>query len=139
MLNAVLIGMVSRLVGPFIVAPTLAATTLIGYAAHPKFGRVTIVGAILGSGVAIPWLLEVFGVLDRTYAFRDGKLELSSDVIRFSAAPVQFAFALLLVLLLVVVAAFSRTLAHRQREASQQLELQAWHLRQIVPTRDGRR
>ena len=73
--------MVSRLVGPFIITPSLAAATLIGYAAHPKFGRVTIVGAILGSGVAIPWLLEVFGVLDRTYAFRDGKLELSSDVV----------------------------------------------------------
>jgi hypothetical protein len=34
-INAVLIGLICRIVGPFIVAPTLATTTLMAYAAHP--------------------------------------------------------------------------------------------------------
>jgi len=46
--------------------------------------------------------------------------------------PVQFALALLLVALFGVVAVLSRTMAERQRESSRQVELQAWHLRQLV-------
>jgi hypothetical protein len=106
---------------------------MIAYAAHPRFGRIGVVGAILGAGVAVPWLLELVGVLEPTYRFHDGILELRSNVIQFSDAPVQTAFAVLLVVVLAEAALFSRTLARRQREASEQLEVQAWHLRQIVP------
>jgi eukaryotic-like serine/threonine-protein kinase len=133
-INAALIALVCRMVGPFIIAPTLVTTTLMAYAAHSQFGRIRIVGAILTAAVAVPWLLEAIGVLDRTYEFRNGELVLRSDIVTFQAAPVQLAFAVLLISLVVVVAILSRTIAKRQRAATRQLELQAWHLRQIVPT-----
>jgi len=131
-INAVLIGLICRIVGPFIVAPTLATTTLMAYAAHPRFGRITVVGAILGAGIVVPWVLELAGVLAPTYRFVDGTIVLRSPVIEFHAMPVQFALALLLVALFGVVAVLSRTMAERQRESSRQVELQAWHLRQLV-------
>ena len=131
-INAVLIAMICRIVGPFIVAPTLAATTLTAYAAHPRFGRIWIVGAILGAGIAVPWLLELAGVLAPTYQFVAGTIVLRSPVIEFHAAPVQFGLALLLVAVFGVVAVLSRTMAERQRESSRQVELQAWQLRQLV-------
>nr|HEX4318142.1 serine/threonine-protein kinase [Kofleriaceae bacterium] len=134
-INAVLIGLICRMVGPFIIAPTLAAAALIAYAAHPLFGRARIIALMLGAGVAVPWLLELAGAIDPTYRFHDGILEMRSDIIDFSEAPVEVAFAVLLVMVLAEVALFSRTLALRQRAASTQLELQAWHLRQIVPAR----
>jgi hypothetical protein len=133
-INAVLIALVCRMVGPFIIAPTLVMTTLMAYAAHAKFGRISIVAAILTAAVAAPWALEVAGVLPATYRFVGGDLVLSSDIVRFTAAPVQLAFGVLLVTLVAVVAVLSRTVAMRQREATRRLELQAWHLRQIVPT-----
>jgi hypothetical protein len=133
-INAVLIALVCRLVGPFIIAPTLVTTTLIGFAVHPAFGSIRIVGAILGAGVAIPWALEAAGVLTSTYRFTEnGELHLVSPNLTFSAAPVQLAFALLLVVLISVVALLTRVLAVRQREAAHKLELHAWHLRQILP------
>jgi len=132
--NALLIALVCRMVGPFIIAPTLVMTTLMAYAAHVRFGRIRIVAAILTASVAVPWALEAGGVLSPTYRFIGGELVLSSDLVRFTAAPVQLAFAILLVTLVAVVAVLSRTLAMRQREATRRLELQAWHLRQIVPT-----
>jgi serine/threonine-protein kinase len=135
LINAVLMGLVCRMVGPFIIAPTLAAAALIAYAAHPRFGHAGIVGLMLGGGVAVPWLLELAHVIDPTYRFHDGILEMRSDIITFTDAPVETAFAVLLVVVLAEVALFSRTLAVRQRAASAQLELQAWHLRQIVPAR----
>jgi hypothetical protein len=132
-INAILIAMVCRMVGPFIIAPTLVTTTLMGYAVHVKFGRMPIVASILAASVAVPWALEAAGLLPATYRFTDGELVLSSDIVRFSAAPVQLAFAVLLVTLIVVVAILSRAIATRQREATRKLELQAWHLRQILP------
>jgi serine/threonine-protein kinase len=133
-INAVLIALVCRMVGPFIIAPTLVTTTLMAYAAHARFGRIPIIAAILTASVAVPWGLEAAGVLPATYRFAGGDLVLSSDIVRFTAAPVQLAFAILLVTLVAVVAILSRTIATRQREATRRLELQAWHLRQIVPT-----
>jgi eukaryotic-like serine/threonine-protein kinase len=134
-INALLIALVSRIVGPFIIAPTLATTTLMAYAAHPRFGRITVMAAILGAAIAVPWTLELLGVLSSTYRFTGGgELVLGSSVVSFSAAPVQVAFAVLLVALLAVVGLLSRGQAQRQREATRKLELHAWHLRQVVPS-----
>jgi len=94
-----------------------------------------VIAAILAASVAVPWALELAGVLSSTYEFVDGSIVLHSSVVVFRSAPVQVAFALLLVALLAVVALLSRMMAERQRDASRRVELQAWHLRQLVPAR----
>jgi serine/threonine-protein kinase len=132
-INAVLIGIVCRMVSPVIIAPTLVITTLVAYAAHPRLGRVGIVAMILSMGVVVPWGLEIAGVIEPTYGFSGGAIVLASPIVEFSAVPVQIAFAVLLVVLVTVVGVLSRGLAQNQREATRKLELQAWHLRQIVP------
>ncbi len=137
-INAVLIALICRMVGPFIIAPTLVTTTLIAYAAHPALGSIRIVALILSSGVAIPWALEALGVLEGTYRFVEGDLVLSSNVLTFTAVPVQVAFAAMLVALVTIVALLTRGMALRQRQATRSLELQAWHLRQILPTHSAR-
>jgi serine/threonine-protein kinase len=136
-IHAVLIGLVCRMVGPFVIAPTLVLTTLMAYAMHPKFGHIRIIGALLGCGVGVPWLLELGGVIAPTYHFVDGALVLTSPTVTFSSAPVQLAFAVVLVLLVAVVAVLLRHMANQRRAVTQQIELQAWHLRQIVATRGG--
>ncbi|HEY4240071.1 MAG TPA: serine/threonine-protein kinase [Kofleriaceae bacterium] len=132
-LNALLIGLVCRIVGPLVIAPTLVVTTLVAYAAHPQLGRAGILAGIFIAGVGVPWALELGGVLSSTYSFDHGSLVLVSPVIAYSPLPVQIAFALLLVMLPTVVALMSRVMAIRQRDATRALELQAWHLRQILP------
>jgi serine/threonine-protein kinase len=134
-INALLIGLIAQMVSPFIIAPTLALTTLMAYAAHPRLGRMSVMAVILGGAVAVPWVLELTGALPATYRFNAaGELVLASAVVRFSAVPVQVAFAVLLVGLLGVVGLLSRGLAKRQREATRTVELHAWHLRQVVPS-----
>jgi serine/threonine-protein kinase len=131
-INAALIAIVCRMIGPFIIAPTLVMTTLMSYAAHPRFGRISVLSLILASGVLVPWGLELFGVISPTYQFIDGKLLLETAALSFHAVPVQLAFAGVLVSLLGVVGLLSRQMARRQREVSERAELQAWHLRQLV-------
>jgi eukaryotic-like serine/threonine-protein kinase len=137
-INAMIIGLVCRMVGPFIVAPTLVATTLMAYAAHPRFGRIVVVASILAGAVLVPWGLELAGVLSPTYTFVNGTIVLSSAVLTFRSVPVQLAFLVLLIALLAVVAVLSRMMAQRQRDANRRVELQAWQLRQLVPSHDGR-
>jgi eukaryotic-like serine/threonine-protein kinase len=137
-INAVLIGVVCRIVGPFIIAPTLVVTMLMAYAVHPRFGAMPIVAALLAAGVAIPWALELAGVVAPTYQFVGGTIVLTSPAIAFTSVPVQLAFAVMLVLLVAIVAVLLRTMAMRQHDATRQIELQAWHLRQVVPTTPGR-
>jgi hypothetical protein len=134
-INAALIAVISRIAGPFIIAPTLVMTTLMAYAAHPKFGSMLLVAPILLAGIAVPWFLEIVGVLDPTYHFtQSGDIVLSSSAIRFSSLPVQLAFASLLVVLAGVVSILTRGMALAQRRAARAVEIQAWHLRQLVPT-----
>jgi eukaryotic-like serine/threonine-protein kinase len=137
-INAVLIALVSRMCGPFFVAPTLVATTLVAYAAHPRFGRIFIVSAILAAAIFVPWGLEAIGVLEPTYRFMSGALVLTSPVITFRALPIQIAFAISLLALLGVVAVLCRMMAERQRSAARTLEIAAWHMRQLVPQSDER-
>jgi hypothetical protein len=132
-INALLIAVVCRIVGPLIIAPTLVITTLMAYSSHPRFGKIWILAAILSAAVIIPWALELAGVLDSTFEFTNGAIVLTSPVVNFSSTPTQLAFAMLMVSLVGVVAVLSRALAMRQRDATRKLELQAWQLRQIVP------
>ncbi len=135
-INALIITVVCRMVGPFVIAPTLVMTTLMAYAAHPRFGSMKIISVMLAGGVVVPWILEIAGILSPTYRFTEGgELVLASGVLTFSSAPVQLAFAGLLLALVVVVAVLTRGMARAQRTAARAVELQAWHLRQLVPTR----
>jgi serine/threonine-protein kinase len=131
---AVLIALVARIAGPFLIAPTLVLTNLMAYAVHPRFGRMPTIAAILTAGVAVPWFLEVVGVLEPTYRFEGGALVIASPAIMFSSAPMQLGFAVLLVLNSGITAVLLRSMASKQREITKQIELQAWQLRNIVPT-----
>ncbi|MFN0249801.1 MAG: serine/threonine-protein kinase [Kofleriaceae bacterium] len=131
-INAILIAVICRIVGPFVVAPTLVLTTLMAFAVHPRFGNILVVAAILTGGVAVPWILEIANVLSPTYTFANGTIILSSNAVAFTPMPVLLAFGTVLVLLAVVVAVLLRSMATRQREATMQIEVQSWHLRQLV-------
>jgi serine/threonine-protein kinase len=137
-ISAVLIAVVCRLVGPFVIAPTLVLTTLMAYAVHPRFGDIRIVAVILTAGVAVPWLAEAAGAIAPTYRFADGAIVLSSPSIAFAPGPLQLAFVLLLALLVPTVAVLLRSMANRQRDATRRIELQAWRLRQLVPVAPSR-
>ncbi len=131
-INAVMIAVMTRVVSPLVIAPTLAATTLLGYAVHPGFGRMRWLGPILAAGVLGPWALEIAGVLASTYHFADGALVLHPGALALTSAPSQLLLAVVLMALLGVVGLLGRAIAKDQRAAQRQLELQAWHLRQLV-------
>jgi hypothetical protein len=128
----VLIGVISRIVGPFIIAPTLVGPTmLMAYAVHPRFGAMPIVAALLTAGVAIPWGLETAPASspDLPLRRRRDRPDLARDRVHpFRSSGVRGDAR---------AARRDRRGAPRWRAPAQatQIELQAWHLRQVVPMR----
>jgi serine/threonine-protein kinase len=64
--NMGLVVVFSRLVSPFLVAPTLGVTIAILFALHRASGRVLLVGVGFLVAILAPWFLEILGVLSPT-------------------------------------------------------------------------
>jgi len=124
---------VSRYMGAFIVVPpviTMVAMSLM--LQHDVNSRPIVTIATMLVAMIGPLLLEAGGVLDSTWSIRGHEL-----VIRSAALDLQIGTIALVVLahtMFVVIAAMSgRGAARSLRQAQSKLELQAWHLRQLLP------
>jgi serine/threonine-protein kinase len=126
-------AVVSRLMGPFIVVPPVI--TMVGMSlmlqqdvnSRPIAAIAAMLIALIG-----PIVLEHVGVLDSTWSIRGHELVIRSAALALHAGTI--ALVVLAHAMFVVIAAMSgRGTARALREAQHKLELQAWHLRQLLP------
>ncbi|HEY5921905.1 MAG TPA: protein kinase [Kofleriaceae bacterium] len=135
--NAFLIAMLARMFSPFLIAPGIAAITVMIMMFSPTFARLpAMLGllAVMAAAIFVPYWLERYDVLSRTMIegptyvtfTGSGHTELGNE----SAA---IAFALYALALLAVAAFMGQALRRAEREMRQHLHLQAWQLRHLVP------
>ena len=86
------------------------------------------------AGVLVPWILELVGVLSPTMSVTHGTLVIHDLGVRISAIPTEVGLATFTIALVVVAGAVSRALSRGDEEAQRRVHLQAWQLRQLVPT-----
>ena len=123
----------TRIAGPYLLVPALAAGTLLSVAAIPWMSdRAWSVAAYVIVMTLMPIALESAGVLSSTSEVQHGELIMHSaiseirgqlDLIMLGVATLGF---------MLVVGAFARGVIHARRTAQRALEVQAWHLRQLV-------
>jgi serine/threonine protein kinase len=130
--NAVLIGVFSWLFNPFLVAPGLAAGTMMAFSLYPFVSSIAL-GVINVLAVLGPWLLEVAGALPQTLAVTGGDLQLHAPGLHFSSPATEISLAVYVVGLVGVSGAMARRLSGTQRVARRTLQIQAWHLKQLMP------
>jgi hypothetical protein len=130
--SAALIGVVSRMVSPFLMGPGLAAITVITFAFHPALGRSRVLFGVVTLGVLVPWLLELANVVSPTMATRNGDLVITSPSIFARSPQIEVGLVVYTVIVIAVAGLFGRALALSQWNTRCKLQLQAWHLRQIV-------
>lgn len=131
--TAVAASAASTVCGPYVLVPTLAVINVVLWLLLPgRTHRLTIVG--LGwLTILVPAVLEWTHVV-RFYHFHGDQVTIVPSMLDFPAIPTH-AFLLLASLALVTVAAFLITRFRNDlTEAETQLHLQAWQLRQLVPT-----
>jgi eukaryotic-like serine/threonine-protein kinase len=126
-----LLGVISRMFTPFMVAPGLAATSVMMFGLDARTPwRSCIAGHI--AAVLGPWILELTGVLSVTTRAIGGDLLLRSDSVSITMPEAAISLAIYTVALIAIAGALTHQLAIAHRKAVRAIELQAWHLRQLV-------
>ena len=125
----------TRLMGPFVLTPLLVCCSLVALTSLPWLNERT--WAVVGwtaAALALPLVFEAVGVLPRTWNLGEGGLLVRSDVIRSHGTTDAVSLIVANSVFTVVVALLTLGISRRRRIAQRQIYVQAWHLRQLLPT-----
>ena len=133
--NAALAALLSRAFGPLILAPAVICVMSVSLTSYPQLiDRARLVIAILVLSWLLPVGLEAVGVLDSTWRVIDGEVISTSSLIQIGRISTTALLVSANVITIVVVGMFANALARSRRDAQRQVEIQAWHLRQLLPS-----
>jgi serine/threonine-protein kinase len=122
----------SRIFGPFILVPTLAATYAVSVNVHPHVGPRRVVLVLSCLAIIVPVLLEQAGILPRTVSIHEGAL-----VIRTLGTLREGPTITVLVIAGVAMTVSASLFISRMRDAlshaEQRLHLHAWHVQRMMP------
>jgi hypothetical protein len=124
----------ARVTTPFLVAPGLALITVQMYANSPSVGRGVALAAMGVAMVLVPFGLEIAGVVSRTTEIIGRDLVLHPAAAELAPALTLAALVLYVVVVIGLASVLPRSLANERRALNHKLQLQAWQLRQLVPT-----
>jgi serine/threonine-protein kinase len=138
-LTAAVIALTSALFGPFVLVPGAACAAAIMFVIHcSRAERPWLIG-VWTVAVALPFGVELLGVVPPAYSFRPGEVVLHARAIDLPEGPILAALAYTSVSFLLLACVFVGRLCDRQRAAERRLFVQAWHLRQLFPAEAGPR
>ncbi|MGE3764625.1 MAG: serine/threonine-protein kinase [Kofleriaceae bacterium] len=135
--NTITLAVVAKMYTPFLIAPGLAAMSLMAIVFTPTRSMLTTAAAMcIMSVIAVlgPWTLELTGTLPSTMTVRKDGILLSAVALSGEYPMASLAAgALFVVALLLAAVGISSNMRERERAAKRALHLQAWQLRQLVP------
>jgi serine/threonine-protein kinase len=128
---SVVVVVMSRVFTPFLLAPSVTAIAVLLFVADPRTPW-RFVTALLTTAAIAPWLLELAGLVPRTIRAVDGDLVMHLDIAYVHFPASEVAIALYVIISIALCGILASQLGLRQRETLRAVELQAWHLRQLV-------
>jgi eukaryotic-like serine/threonine-protein kinase len=131
LLNSLVIGTVSHMFTPFLVAPGIAAVTVMMFLSDPRL-RAKLVIPIVLAAVTGPWLLEVAGLVSPTIEAYGGNLLLRSPAVTAAMPATSLALALFVTSMVGLAGLVAKQLGDTVQTSLRSIELQAWHLRQLM-------
>ena len=132
-LNALVFVFASRFLGPYLIVPALAVGAIAATSSFPLLRR-HYTWVWLGYAIAVftPTVLEETGVLGRTTSFDGGVMTVHSPILAIGPRLLVLLVAYL-ALVLYISGRVARGLAIGMADAQRRLQVQAWHLKQLVP------
>lgn len=133
-LSSLVIALMSAVFGPFILVPGQAATNTMYFAmsADRRGRRVVILAGVLA--VVAPFALELLGVLPRSTLFTGGQIHVLPRATQLPELQTTVFLLLTSVAMVVIPGLMIGRMRDALAAAEQRLVLQAWNLRQLVPT-----
>jgi serine/threonine-protein kinase len=137
--NSLLAALLSRSLGSMIIVPAVTCIMALSLTSYPQLidRRWIVIGFLVTSWVA-PVVLEQLGVLQKTWEIVGNHVVLSSHVMAIGGVHTFLLLTCSNVATFVVFALFASAVATSRRDAMQRSEIQAWHLRQLLPQTRGR-
>jgi eukaryotic-like serine/threonine-protein kinase len=136
-LNAAQMIPMSTVFGPFVFLPTIACI----FAMTTSFGslkRPLAVFAICLASFLLPVALQWLGWIHRTWTIDDGRIVLSSTTVQLGNAATLPMLIGGNVAAIITAAVFAHTMARERDTAHRRLQIQAWHLRKLLPVETPR-
>jgi serine/threonine protein kinase len=124
---------VSRLFGPYVLVPALAAIYAIPVQTHPEAWARRLVIALCCGVVVLPMLLELTGVVSRTTFFGDGVITIRTPGTLREIPTIVF-FALAGVGMILTPSFYVARIRVALTEAERRLLMQKWYLERLLPT-----
>jgi eukaryotic-like serine/threonine-protein kinase len=132
--NTAVLVLASRVIGPFVVVPGLITNAAVSMIAVPSLiGRPWLVLGAMVAAFLAPFGFEYAGLWPATCWWSGGDLVSHPTAVAFDGATGTLFLAVGSVMTIVATALFVRSIAVAQRRAQRQLEIQAWHLGQLLP------
>jgi len=135
--NTVIVVTIARMYSPLLIAPGIAASLAMAMVLTPRFSRLGsawTLGILMVSGVLGPLLLEQLGVLSSTMSITDRGALFHAPAIGTNEPATIAVYALYCGALVAGACIAAAAMRARQRSAHEKLLLQAWQLRQLVPS-----
>lgn len=134
--NVALLAALARMAGPFIFVPALACVIVMSATAYPAFiTRSWILITVIVAGFLVPILLELQGYVTRTWDIRDGMLISHAGALSLDGTPTPAMLIIATTATIAIAGVHAARIYRANRDARVQLVTQAWHLRQLLPTR----
>jgi serine/threonine-protein kinase len=132
--------MFTRVSGPFILTPIVICAALIQIAAMPRVNmRLWLVLGWTVTVVMLPFVLEWAGVINQSYGVGHGVVASFSDIFDVQSSFDEIALVSGNLIFLLAAASAAVYINRRRFSAQRQLQIQAWHLRQLLPTASSRK
>ncbi|MCA9534568.1 MAG: protein kinase [Myxococcales bacterium] len=134
---AIAIAGTSRIAGSLWLPPLLAMTYVAFISWTHGLGRWRLVCfAMALVGALAPWLLELAGLTKSLYVFEGDTVHITADAVAFTPGRAELALAVATSLLVAVCCAALWHFSTSDMAVRRQLQLMAWHLRQLAPSAD---
>ena len=127
--------MFTRISGPFILTPVVICASLMQLAATRQIAeRLWIIVVWVVVAVLMPIILEWFHVIDSTYQVKNGVIVSTSRIFDMRTGLDEATLVSANFLFILAAAVVGVFISRRRMTAQRQLQIQAWHLRQLLPT-----
>ncbi len=131
--GVVAVATTSTMFGPYVIAPTIAATgSVLMHMSPYRRGRVAVV-VLNCAAIAGPALLQVTGVLPASYLFTGDAIVIQPGMLSFPAVPTQIFMLVNTLATIVVASALIAQIRNTLTRVEEQMYVHTWQLRQLVP------
>ncbi len=137
-ISTVTLIILSRLLGPLVLIPGLAGANALAFTQHASGLRRIGYVSIAAMAVVVPLLLEITGIWPASYEFTEAGMLIVPHLASLPTVATLLLLALASVTTIVLPALLMREARDSVEESREQLAVQAWQLRQLVPDRDAR-